>query len=198
MGKIAKETGWVSLGFLGKLALKIGFDLVRDLVVDLMHLCMVLIKDLAYVTAGVIAKVRAFKPSHNRLSRYFEVNTWAAGMFVDHMLYDFRLNVPPVFSTGRRFARDVRDGSICSWTAEECLNFARITWRWFFQQFYKVYRQPGPNRPGITGCGGGSVGAVRGMAIPRHGSEWAVTLIGRLQSKVRALCAVPKEPPHKW
>ena len=143
LAAIAKETGWVSLGFLGKLALKIGFDLVRDLVVDLMHLCMVLIKDLAYVTAGVIAKVRAFKPSHNRLSRYFQVNTWAAGMFVDHMLYDFRLNVPPVFSTGRRFARDVRDGSICSWTAEECLNFARITWRWFFQQFYMMLDRTG-------------------------------------------------------
>ena len=143
MAKIAKETGWVSVGFLGKLALEIGFDLVRDLVVDLMHLCMVLIKDLAYVTAGVIAKVRALKPCHNRLSRYFQVNTWAAGMFVDHMLYDFRVNVAPLFSTGRRFARDVRDGSICSWTAEECLNFARITWRWFFQQFYTMLDRTG-------------------------------------------------------
>lgn len=69
LAKIAKETGWVGVGFLGKLALEIGFDLVRDLVVDLMHLCMVLIKDLAYVTAGVIAKVRALKPCHNRLGR---------------------------------------------------------------------------------------------------------------------------------
>ena len=64
-------------------------------------------------------------------------------MFVDHMLYDFRVNVPPMFSTGRRFARDVRDGSICSWTAEECLNFARITWRWFFQQFYTMLDRTG-------------------------------------------------------
>ena len=126
LAKIAKETGWVSVGFLGKLALEIGFDLVRDLVVDLMHLCMVLIKDLAYVTAGVIAKVRALKPCHNRLSRYFQVNAWAAEMFVDHMLYDFRVNASPPFSTGRRFARDVCDGSICSWTAEECLNLLRI------------------------------------------------------------------------
>ena len=55
--KIAKETGWVHLGFLGKLSLELDFDLVRDLVVDLMHLCMVLIKDLAYVTAGVLTKV---------------------------------------------------------------------------------------------------------------------------------------------
>ena len=31
-----------------------------------------------------------------------------------------------------------------------------------------------------------------------HGSEWVVTLIGRLQSTVRGICAVPKEPPHKW
>ena len=38
LAKIAKETGWVSVGFLGKLALGIGFDLVWDLVVDLMHL----------------------------------------------------------------------------------------------------------------------------------------------------------------
>ena len=91
LAKIAKQTGWASVGFLGKLALQIGFDLVRDLVVDLMHLCMVLIKELAYVTAGVIAKVRALKPCHNRLSRYFQVNTWAAGMFVDHMLYDIRV-----------------------------------------------------------------------------------------------------------
>lgn len=42
---------------MGKLALRIDFDLVRDLVVDLMHLCMVLIKDLAYVTAGIIEQV---------------------------------------------------------------------------------------------------------------------------------------------
>lgn len=57
LGIIAKETGWTHLGFLGKLALRIDFDLVRDLVVDLMHLCMVLIKDLAYVTAGIIEQV---------------------------------------------------------------------------------------------------------------------------------------------
>ena len=50
-----------------------------------------------------------FKPRHNRLSRYFQVNNWAAGMFVDHMLYEFRVNVPPLSSTRRRFARDVRD-----------------------------------------------------------------------------------------
>ena len=30
----------------------------------------------------------------------------------------------------------------------------------------RSYRSPEPNRLGITGCGGGSVGAVRGMAIP--------------------------------
>ena len=66
LAKIAKETGWVSIGFLGKLALEIGFDLVPDLVVDLMRLCVVLVKDLAYATAGVIAKVRALKPCHNR------------------------------------------------------------------------------------------------------------------------------------
>ena len=65
LAKIPKEAGWVSVGSLGKLALETGFDLVRDLVVDLMHLFMVLIKDLAYVTAGVIAKARAFKPRHN-------------------------------------------------------------------------------------------------------------------------------------
>ena len=47
------------------------------------------------------------------------------------------------FSTGRRFARDVRDGSICSWIAEECLNFARITRRWFFQQFYTTLDRTG-------------------------------------------------------
>ena len=55
--KIAKETGWIHLGFSGKLSLELNFDLVWDLVVDLMHLCMVLIKDLAYVTAGVLTKV---------------------------------------------------------------------------------------------------------------------------------------------
>ena len=103
-----------------------------------MHLCMVPIKDSAYVTTSAIAKVRAFKPRHNRLSRYCQVNTWAAGRFVDHVLYDFRVNVPSLFSTGRRFARDVRAGSICSWTAEECLTFARLTWGWFFQQFYTM------------------------------------------------------------
>ena len=59
LAKIAQETGWVHLWFLGKLALALGFDSVRDLVVDLMHLCMVLIKDLAYVTAGVVARVHA-------------------------------------------------------------------------------------------------------------------------------------------
>ena len=90
------------------------------------------------MAAGVIAKVRAFKPCHNRLSRYFQVNTWAAGMFVDQVLYDFRVNVPSLFSIGRRFACDVRDGSICAWAAEECLNLARLTWRWFFQQFYTM------------------------------------------------------------
>ena len=68
-----------------------------------------LIKDLAYVTAGVIVKVHAFKARHNRLRRYFQVNTWAVGLFVDHMLYDFRVNVHPLFNTGRRLARDVRD-----------------------------------------------------------------------------------------
>ena len=30
------------------------------------------------------------------------------------------------------------------------------------------------------------------MTIPRHGSEWAVTPIGRIQSTVRGLCVVPK------
>lgn len=67
------------------------------------------------------------------------MNTWgAAGLFVDHLFYDFRVNVPPWGSTGRRFPRDLRDGSICSWTAEECLNWARVVWRWFFQQFYTM------------------------------------------------------------
>ena len=36
------------------------------------------------------------------------------------------------------------------------------------------------------------------MAIPRHGSKWVVNPIGRIQSTVRGLCVVPKEPPHKW
>ena len=67
-----------------------------------------------------------------------QVNTWAGGIFVDHMLYDFRENVPPWASTGRRWPRDLREGSICSWTAEECLNWARVIWRWFFQQFYTM------------------------------------------------------------
>ena len=201
LGKIAKETGWVSLGFLGKLALKIGFDLVRDLVVDLMHLCMVLIKDLAYVTAGVIAKVRASKPRHNRLSRYFQVNTWAAGMFVDHMLYDFRLNVPPLFSSGRRFARDVRDGSICSWTAEECLNFARITWRWFFQQFYTILDRTG-NIDNLDPIDLASLDAVVGAWELFEG--WLFPVMDRnglslpLEEFSQRCVAVPKEPPHKW
>ena len=50
----------------------------------------------------------------------------------------------------------------------------------------------------ITGCGGGGVRGVRGVAIPRHGSEWVATLIDRLQATVPGLCPAPKEPPHQW
>ena len=65
-----------------------------------------------------------------------QVNTWEAGFFLDHLLYDFRANLPPSFTTGRRFPRDFRAKAVCSWTHEEGINFARIMWRWLLQQFY--------------------------------------------------------------
>jgi hypothetical protein len=56
-------------------------------------------------------------------------------MFVDHLFYGFRRNMSSSFSGGRRFPRDMSHAAISSWSAEECLIFLRLEWRWFLQQF---------------------------------------------------------------
>ena len=141
---LASTTGWGHLGFLGKLAELYGFDLVKDVVTDLMHLSMVLIKDLAHATCDVFngwPKKPMENPCH--------INNWENGFFIDHLLYGFRRNMSSGFSRGRRFARDLSHASVSSWSAEEALIFLRLQWRWLLQQFLNMWQDAGNAVPEV-------------------------------------------------
>ena len=136
--------GWSHQGFLGKLAELYGFDLLKDVVPDLMHLTMVLIKDLAHASCDVLdgwANQDEANPCH--------VNNWGTGMYVDHLFFRFRSNMNAAFSRGRRFPRDLTHAAISSWSAEECLIFLRLEWRWLLQQFRDMWDAAGVDVPDV-------------------------------------------------
>jgi hypothetical protein len=108
----AKQCGWTHTGFLTKLHGLYGFDLIKDVVPDLMHLAMGLIKDLAHCTDDVLNGWSG-KPEPNPCG----VNTYDGGFFIDHMMYDFRVTMPPSFARGRRYPRDLSHAAISSWSA---------------------------------------------------------------------------------
>jgi hypothetical protein len=155
---ISGRYGWSHRGFLGKLARVYPFDLLKDVPPDMMHLTMNLIKgehlmrrigsdcdtDLAHTTADVLGGWTG-KPDTNPC----HVNNWSGGMFIDHLLYGFRRNINPSFSRGRRFARDLSHAAIMAWSAEECLIFLRLEWRWFMQQFRDSWELAGLPIPAV-------------------------------------------------
>jgi hypothetical protein len=70
-------------------------------------------------------------------------------MFIDHLFYAFRRNMGPSFSRGRRFPRDLTHAAISAWSAEECLIFLRLEWRWFLQQFRDSWDLAGVEVPEV-------------------------------------------------
>lgn len=70
-------------------------------------------------------------------------------MFVDHLFYAFRRNMSPSFSRGRRFPRDLSHAALSAWSAEECLIFLRLVWRWFLQQFRDTWDLSGVQVPEV-------------------------------------------------
>jgi hypothetical protein len=141
---VASMLGWTHLGFLGKLNRMYGFDLVKDVIPDLMHLSMVIIKDLVRITANVINGWKE-QPAGNPCG----VNTWEDGVWVNRIAAGFRRNVHPGFGTGRRFFRDLTPEMVASWTAEECLVFLRLQWRFLLQQLVDVQIRAGQDVPEV-------------------------------------------------
>ena len=67
-----------------------------------------------------------------------------------HSLFDmFRANMPPGFARGRRFPRNLSHAAISGWTAEECLVFLRIEWRYICSQFLHMWHESGKETPEI-------------------------------------------------
>jgi hypothetical protein len=71
----AKDLGWTHTGFLACLVDMYGFDLVKDVVPDLMHLTMVLVKDLVRITTNALQGWQN-QPKDNPCG----INTWREGV----------------------------------------------------------------------------------------------------------------------
>jgi hypothetical protein len=100
--------------------------------------------DLAHATADVLGGW-SNKPDDNPC----HVNNWAGGFFIDHLFYGFRRNMGPSFARGRRFPRNLTHAAISAWSAEECLIFLRLEWRWFLQQFRDSWDLAGVEVPEV-------------------------------------------------
>ena len=142
--KLAAILGWTHEGFLAKLAKLYKFDLVKDVIPDLMHLIQGLVKDLVHITVSVLDGWKGM-PKDNPCG----VNTWENGLWTSALCKMFRSNVHPGFARGRRFMRDFTHAAVSKWSVEECLVFLRLQWRFFIQQFYDL--TPG-KQPELLTC----------------------------------------------
>lgn len=68
---------------------------------------------------------------------------------MDSLCDMFRANMPPGFARGRRFPRNLSHAAISGWTAEECLVFLRIEWRYICSQFLHMWHESGKETPEI-------------------------------------------------
>jgi hypothetical protein len=131
---VARHVGWTHVGLLYALVLMYDFCLVKDVPPDLMHLSMVLIKDLIRITVTVLSGWKG-QPASNPCG----VNNWETGVWLHEVGSAFRRNMHPGFSTGRRFFKDLSHAAVAAWTAEECLIWLRLQWRFVLQQFVDMY-----------------------------------------------------------
>lgn len=110
-----KQTGWGTGSLLLMLHDLYGFDVIDDVLIDGMHNWMGIIKDLTRATINVLEVVNK--------------TTW-----LDRLLAQIRLQLPRVFTHGRRIPRNLTHASLKSWCAEECLIWLRLIWRPLFQE----------------------------------------------------------------
>jgi hypothetical protein len=132
--ELGKQVGWTHMALLYYLVALYGFCLIQDVPPDLMHLSMVLIKDLLRITVTVLAGWSG-QPADNPCG----INNWSDGFWLHLLGAFFRMNMHPGFSQGRRYFRELSHEAIASWTAEECLIWLRLQWRFFLQQFIDMY-----------------------------------------------------------
>jgi hypothetical protein len=136
--EIGKFVGWTHVGLLYHFVIMYHFCLIKDVPPDLMHLSMVLIKDLLRITVTILSGWQG-QPEDNPCG----INEWDFGFWLHMLASFFRRNMHPGFSTGRRYFKLLSHEAIASWTAEECLIWLRLQWRFFLQQFIDMYLDRG-------------------------------------------------------
>jgi hypothetical protein len=112
MSQHCSRIGWRERTIVWDLHDLSGFDPRWDCIVDLMHLLMVLGKDLLYATSFVFAKLKV--PTRMDLAGYLKT---------------FREMLPACLIHGRRWPRDCQPANICAMSAEEVFNMVRLGWR---------------------------------------------------------------------
>ncbi len=92
--EIGKFVGWTHVGLLYHFVIMYHFCLIKDVPPDLMHLSMVLIKDLLRITVTILSGWKG-QPEDNPCG----INEWDFGFWLHMLASFFRRNMHPGFST---------------------------------------------------------------------------------------------------